>query len=301
MENQFNIPDIQGLFPQNHQDNLTGKKQTFGKISQDEEPNIQPPWENRGRYNRMSEGSRRDSKETWEGTYSNGSPPATPANKSYHDPGQLIEGLISTDRPVYLSVLNLVQQMEPSLYLSLNPLSLIGTCHSGIPEIPPDAISAMNDMIQAIHGDNRELVVPILLKGHVLAPGGRDIVRPVPGLKVLTKYVLALPNNPVEEAISLYKREYKYQDFLECVESGRSLIKLTLLGRLVTNPQRPSLVKLQKPGETRQSQSPRLRHRSRPPSHKGGRARTPSPSSIYSKSERSANSIAGKLRRALFF
>lgn len=147
----------------------------------------------------------------------------------------------SVDRPLFLSVLNVTQLLEPDLYFSLNPLGLIGTLAPEIPHICKEAIDALNDMIASIWEKDTDIAIPILVPGGHLDNSERGYVRPVQGLRVLTRVVSVSSSTRTEDAILEVKSNYKYQDFLDCIEAGRTLIKLSWMGRLVTKPSRSSL------------------------------------------------------------
>jgi hypothetical protein len=206
----------------------------------------------------------------------------------------------SVDRPLFLSLVNLVQMMEPHLYLALNPLLLIGSISPPTVEISEAAVTAMNDMIVQLWGDSQLGVALLMESTDEHQP--RGFIRPVPELRVLTRAVSAKPKTEVEAAAMAVKAAYKRQDFLECIESGRSLMKLTLLGRLVTSPMRPILRHRSTPGVDSFKASPtetrsRSRHHDR--EHRSSRRREGSPSSIYSRNERKSDNILGRLKYAL--
>jgi hypothetical protein len=216
---------------------------------------------------------------------------------------------ISIDRPVYLSLINLVQLMEPRMFLALNPLMLIGTLTHEVNDISEDAIDSVNDMIESIWGKRIYLIVPIVLEpAKGLLPIKRGVNYPVQGLKVATKVVATAPENRAEEAIVGVKADFKHQDIFECIESGRSIIKLTLLGKLVTTPSKPSLTRYGR-HELRdsvdemvdRSRSRRRRHSSRSRRRRSTQdnKRTGSPGgSVYSFNERAKNSKLNRLMQA---
>jgi hypothetical protein len=194
--------------------------------------------------------------------------------------------------------------MEPRFFLALNPLALIGTTDPSIPEIPEDAIEALNDMIESVWGENNEVAIPILTQGRGLSNSERGLVRPVQGLRVLTRQVASFPKGDAEEAILSVKTEYKNQDVMECIESGRSLVKLTLLGRLVTNPKKPALrldeaERYLDDNQHKHSQRRRDHKERRDGSHRKTRRPSSPVNSVYSDKERSTSNVLGRLRRAL--
>lgn len=232
-----------------------------------------------------------------------------PKNKSDMDGMELV----SVDRPLFLSVINLVQLMEPKIYLAVNPLMLLGTISPALPEIQEEAVDAVNDMIEFVWNRKTVLVVPIVLTPSAGLPAAkRGLEYPVLGLKVATKIVNTNPSNAAEEAIVRAKADFKNQDVMQCIESGRSIIKLTLLGRLVTAPPKPTLshhystdepskVRDREGENTRSSRHrsrSRSRHSTRHRSHRRERNSSPS-QSLYSNHERNERSGLGRLLKAL--
>jgi len=219
--------------------------------------------------------------------------------------------LISIDRPLYLSLINLVQLMEPKLYLAINPLMMIGTLNPEIHGIQEETIDPVNDMIESIWGKRVLLVVPIVLEpSQGLPPVRRGMDYPVDGLRVATKVVATVPGSATEHAIVTIKAGYKLQDVVDCIESGRSIIKLTLLGKLVTTPSRSAMASTQRlrsdvPFEQESKARERSRHRSR--SRHGNKRhlskhrdhRSSPDASIYSTEERRPDTKLNRLFRAL--
>jgi hypothetical protein len=237
--------------------------------------------------------------ETWEQTV---------ATSAEDEPEKKVDTdkIESIDRPLFISLVNMVQLMEPALYLALNPLMLIGSVSPPSVEVPSTAISSVNDMIAQIWGEGTTLGISLVFeKSNPAFP--RGFVRPVEGLNVMTKVIVASPQSDAEAAALVVKSSYKHLDAFECIEAGRSLIKLTLLGRLVTMPSRPAITSGKGVETTRSMQ----RQRRRTSSHhddKRGRSskrehsvkrKNASPSSIFSNNERSSHSVIGKLRSAL--
>jgi hypothetical protein len=246
--------------------------------------------------------------ETWENP-----PSATTLPLDLQSADGLTEGVefVSVDRPLFLSLINLVQLMEPRLYLAINPLLMIGTLNPNISDVNEDVVDPVNDMIESIWGKRTLLVVPIVLEsGQGLVAVKRGMEHPVKGLRVATKTVTASIGNRTEQAIIQVKAEFKHQDVIDCIESGRSIIKLTLLGKLVTMPEKPTLS--QNDQQTNPHQSPpdlrprgRSRHHSDVQHAKRHRsstrtAREHSPvASIYSAHETNRKTKIGRLFDAL--
>jgi hypothetical protein len=203
---------------------------------------------------------------------------------------------VSIDRPIFLTLLNLVQMMEPKMFLELNPLSLVGSIDPEIPEINGEALEFVNDMISAIWDQETDIAIPILYNGESALSARRGYTRPVQGLSVLTRMVRSSAGNQTERAMLDVKERYKEMEMMECMEAGRSLTKITLLGRLVTRPSQSSLrgkgrMEASDPdheGRNRKGRKRRVHRRDRS-----------SEGSVYSNTEREKEGLFSSLRKVL--
>jgi len=208
----------------------------------------------------------------------------------------------SVDRPQFLALIQLVQLTAPDMFLEINPLLLIGTLDPEIPVVSDLAIQTVNDMVGVVWGNDKTVVVPIVFPRGAYPPGDRKVLQPVEGLRIKTKMIVHQGGTDIENSVAEIKTNYKYQDAQDCIDSGRQLIKLTLLGRLRTKPSKSILKSKQdgvviedNPGFSRGVMTrPRARSSSRRrSSHSARRSDAP-----YEK-ERNSKSLLGRLRSVL--
>jgi len=174
---------------------------------------------------------------------------------------------------------------------------MIGTMNPVFPDMQGDSIIIVNDMISAIWDESTTLAVPLVLtKGNGFVSSQRGVETPVRGLRVVTRIVTQRSENITEQAILDVKSSFKRQDFLECIEAGRSLVKLVLLGRLVTTPPRSSLKSDRGRSRDRLAEETKSTRGRRSDTH---RSRSHSIHSLYSSRETTKGSVLGRLRSVL--
>lgn len=219
------------------------------------------------------------------------------------DPGDITRGrnpetldMVSVDRPVFLSMIRLLQLMSPQLYMELNPLLRIGTPRPEIPTVSKDALATVNDMIKTLWGGDKLIVIPMVLQIDSNSSTRRETDQPVQGLNVRTKVIVAAESGIIEKEISVVKSRYRFQDADDCIRSGLDLIKMLLLGRLVTKPSKSALKSRDMTADDRSRASTRVTGLS--DSYSLHSQRSGSPKSSYSRS-RNDKSIGGRLRRVL--
>lgn len=179
------------------------------------------------------------------------------------NPFDALGEFVSIDRPVFLALIQFLQLMNPSLFTELNPLSRIGSIDPDIPDISDDALMTVNDFISTVWGSQTKLMIPIVILVDTHPSIKRGVHSPVPLLNVRTKTVVASRSVPVEDEITKVKSNYKYQDTKECIDAGLDLIRMLLLGRLVTTPPKSSLRRAEDSWGEGQTPRPRGRSHSR--------------------------------------